>query len=644
MSGKRLQGSAGHSGTLPDDSAIFAARLFAPFALDETDFPLHCAATVLSSMLSEPPAASVPVPQSLLSQCNAKWTDRQHPLFEQERDTSAPALVPMLHTAVCHAVPRGRPSKLLMTLFWNAIGMAFPEQIGQLLGLDIVIDRNVEEMTITERLLKRDYMCKLEYRPCIVGEDKSNPSQQQEAVQDAVDKYRTVNAVTYGRLGYILMVTMAGSWMAVHGMPLIANLQTEDLIPLIRPFEIVSPFGRTKAVTTAINLTRWILTVGKLRFLPPVPAADLNEALVRPSPYLGADPLAQPGKLTIHLGYVDKTVCVPSAHLQALLSVYGLLKAKKIPNAISCRWLHVGGHRAERFVRARSHSASLLSSATCPDTARSKTAVHEICATSDLVLLLTQAAWDRAQPSSRFMSLGEAICGWELSDEAAEKLRAWLTHEDQGYQLDAPIDEGLLRLTDLNFQQAGLTQLRQRNLVLAKLSHAGKRRRVVDSSDDDEEHVTKRSKRDADVEDRLRVLEKVLKQSSQMSNASEGEVIEVLRAEVRDEDALEGPPDNFLCDGLDPFRMQDYQQEADTYEPFKERLEDSLAQARMPRQAVYNMLQMLREASKDPLFRLERHKDDPKLDQQAAASLQHLRQIDKMGVLVLNASFKNDKW
>ena len=72
------------------------------------------------------------------------------------------------------------------------------------------------------------------------------------------------------------------------------------------------------------------------------------------------------------------------------------------------------------------------------------------------------------------MSLGEAICGWELSDEAAEKLRAWLTHEDQGYQLDAPIDEGLLRLTDLNLQQAGLTQLRQRNLVLAKLSHAGR--------------------------------------------------------------------------------------------------------------------------------------------------------------------------
>ena len=84
-------------------------------------------------------------------------------------------------------------------------------------------NRNVEEMTITERLLERDYMCKLEYRPCIVGEDMSNRNQQQvrvgfhsrtpgpkqpanskdlscvqEAVQDAVDKYRTVNAVTWG--------------------------------------------------------------------------------------------------------------------------------------------------------------------------------------------------------------------------------------------------------------------------------------------------------------------------------------------------------------------------------------------------------------------------------------------------------------
>ncbi|KAK9863740.1 hypothetical protein WJX84_009634 [Apatococcus fuscideae] len=188
-------------------------------------------------------------------------------------------------------------------------------------------------------------------------------------------------------------------------------------------------------------------------------------------------------------------------------------------------------------------------------------------------------------------------------------------------------------------------------------------------SDDDEEHVAKRSKRDADVEDRLRVLEEALKQSSQMSHASEGEVTEVLRAvglmEVRDEDDLEGPPDDFLCDGLDPFRMQDYQQETDTYEPFKEKLEASLKQdkdligkggfqvaivsnnnaltledrrAQAP-MAVYNMLQMLREASKDPLFRLERHKDDPKLDQQAAASVQHLRQVP-LSLTLLCIAFK----
>ena len=72
------------------------------------------------------------------------------------------------------------------------------------------------------------------------------------------------------------------------------------------------------------------------------------------------------------------------------------------------------------------------------------------------------------------MSLGQAISGWGLSDEAAKKLRAWLTHVDQGYKLNDPIDEGLKRLTDGNLRQAGLTQLRQRNLVLSNLAHAGR--------------------------------------------------------------------------------------------------------------------------------------------------------------------------
>ena len=74
----------------------------------------------------------------------------------------------------------------------------------------------------------------------------------------------------------------------------------------------------------------------------------------------------------------------------------------------------------------------------------------------------------------RIMSLDETISSWGLTDKAAKLLRAWLTHEDQGYQLDAPIDEGLQRLTDDNLQQAGLKQLSQRNLVLAKLAHAGR--------------------------------------------------------------------------------------------------------------------------------------------------------------------------
>ena len=72
------------------------------------------------------------------------------------------------------------------------------------------------------------------------------------------------------------------------------------------------------------------------------------------------------------------------------------------------------------------------------------------------------------------MSLDEAISSWGLPKKAAQKLRAWLTQEAQGYQLDEPVDEGLQRLTDEDLQQAGLSSLRQRNLVLAKLSPAGR--------------------------------------------------------------------------------------------------------------------------------------------------------------------------
>ena len=137
----RFAGScgAGHRAALSNDSFNLAASLFAPFR--EQDFPLVCSADVLIRLLKQPPAASVPVPQSLLTECQSSWTDWQHPLFMPEGMTCAPALYPLLHNAICCPLPRGRPSELLLTPFWNSIGMHFPERIGPLLGLDFVIDR-----------------------------------------------------------------------------------------------------------------------------------------------------------------------------------------------------------------------------------------------------------------------------------------------------------------------------------------------------------------------------------------------------------------------------------------------------------------------------------------------------------------------
>ncbi|KAK9863738.1 hypothetical protein WJX84_009634 [Apatococcus fuscideae] len=164
---------------------------------------------------------------------------------------------------------------------------------------------------------------------------------------------------------------------------------------------------------------------------------------------------------------------------------------------------------------------------------------------------------------------------------------------------------------------------------------AGKRRRVVDSSDDDEEHVAKRSKRgftssrpdggqagtgsngEGDAEDPDLT-------GSQLTSSPKAQAILQLLACCA---LAEHPMAIFLTDGMRYHKLH-LRGEALHVRPDMQ-----------PRQAVYNMLQMLREASKDPLFRLERHKDDPKLDQQAAASVQHLRQVP-LSLTLLCIAFK----
>ena len=58
------------------------------------------------------------------------------------------------------------------------------------------------------------------------------------ALSDAVQNYKAVNAMSYGRLRYILLVIMAGKNMAVYAMPLKQQLRISDLVPLLHPQEV----------------------------------------------------------------------------------------------------------------------------------------------------------------------------------------------------------------------------------------------------------------------------------------------------------------------------------------------------------------------------------------------------------------------
>lgn len=66
-------------------------------------------------------------------------------------------------------------------------------------------------------------------------------------------------------------------------------------------------------------------------------------------------------------------------------------------------------------------------------------------------------------------TIEETVDAFELDPDAAQRLKTWLTSADVGYNLgDAP-DVGFFALSHEQLQKAGLSTVRQRNLVLAKL-------------------------------------------------------------------------------------------------------------------------------------------------------------------------------
>ncbi len=137
-----------------------------------------------------------------------------------------------------------------------------------------------------------------------------------------------------------------------------------------------------------------------------------------------------------------------------------------------------------RHQKTRQYLHGMLLAASAPEA--SQQALHDVashngCALASIAVtrtlsLMQSMTGDVTNESMvcRVMSLSDAISSWGMHEKAEENLRAWLTHKDRAFSMDAAIDVGLHKLTETHLQQAGLTELSQRLLVLERLSQAGR--------------------------------------------------------------------------------------------------------------------------------------------------------------------------
>ncbi|KAK9824557.1 hypothetical protein WJX72_011294 [[Myrmecia] bisecta] len=192
------------------------------------------------------------------------------------------------------------PSAVVYTPFWDSVGYGLPEFAGRLLNFNAVVNRNVEDASITLPDKKRDYMVHLLKR-LLIG---------------------------------------------VYAMELGSDA---PLTPIIDEFEIASSLGRRKVINLFINLTRWVHTVHAMGLLPPPPPASLAIPFNRPSPY----PDMGEVELTLHFKHVTKSFAVPISHLHELLDVYTTLAELGMPDVIRCRSFKIGGREVDLSHEAR---------------------------------------------------------------------------------------------------------------------------------------------------------------------------------------------------------------------------------------------------------------------------------------------------
>ena len=147
----RLVHGAGIPGEVAsvDDSIGVMQALFAPFP--DAMFPRTLNATALAGLLGTPLACKVPLVQSQYLHANRLFPD----LFCPQTTISAHDLHPFLITALQASWPKGTPTELLLTTFWDTVGYRLPEFAGEHLGIPVFENRSVGISLIEPYILCR---------------------------------------------------------------------------------------------------------------------------------------------------------------------------------------------------------------------------------------------------------------------------------------------------------------------------------------------------------------------------------------------------------------------------------------------------------------------------------------------------------
>ena len=91
------------------------------------------------------------------------------------------------------------------------------------------------DISITQEGHKRDFLLFLQNVMVVGGEDKASGAEMENARVELVQKHQASNMMMFGRVGYILLIATAGTWLQVEALPVGGAPRLTTVVP---PFKV----------------------------------------------------------------------------------------------------------------------------------------------------------------------------------------------------------------------------------------------------------------------------------------------------------------------------------------------------------------------------------------------------------------------